>query len=114
MYDERYAGYFLRGRDGCILDDPSAAVNVSIATQCAKVDPNQSHYAQRDQYFFDWRNQSAVEWWLDEVIGGVARSSWVDGFFCVCSSIATSCHSHVRVFSYHCCLQGTTHQRLVV
>ena len=89
MYDPRFGGYFLRGLDGRVLNNPSPAINVTTDTECAAVDSNQSHYAQRDQYFLDWRNKSAAAWWLDEVIGGVARSRWVDGFFCASTAHPT-------------------------
>jgi hypothetical protein len=118
MYDEHYAGFFLRRQDGHVLDEPSSAVNVSRLSECRAVDDNQSHYSQRDQYFIDWRNQSAVDWWLDEVVGSVARSHWVDGFFCACllatSPMATSLliESPLLIIAGRC-LQGTIRQQMV-
>lgn len=81
MYDSRFSGFFLHGRDGRILNDAAPPINVSLSPECRAVDSNQTHYSQRDQFFIDWRNASAVAWWLDEVVGSATRSRWVDGFF---------------------------------
>ena len=34
-----------------------------------------------DTFFIDWRNESAAQWWLDEVIGDFIRSPVLDTFY---------------------------------
>ena len=78
MYDPAFSGFFLRSKSGAILNDGVLQPNRS--RECASVAPWTS-YRYLDQYFIDWRNQSAADWWLEEVIGGFIKSPVLDTFY---------------------------------
>jgi hypothetical protein len=79
MYDPAYSGYWIQNKSsGMPLND--ALPLAGFAKQCAAVAPA-SAYTQMDQFFLDWRNASAREWWLDVKLGSLLRSTLVDGFF---------------------------------
>ena len=81
MVDSRYNMFFLHNREGNILDYPSRPLNVTnVKSPCHGV-ASQSEYFTTHAYFLDWRNTSTIQWWLDVVIGDVARSKYIDGFF---------------------------------
>ena len=71
MYDPKFKGYWLQDKAGNILNDPA---HPGEFVPC----PDLSSLVQ-DQYFTDFRNKSAADWFVNTVVGRVANSSNADG-----------------------------------
>jgi hypothetical protein len=82
MYDPAYAGYWVQNTtSGKPLNDVHSLDGLATKGGVCYGFAPQSAYSHMDQFFLDWRNASAREWWLDVKLGSLLNSSLIDGFF---------------------------------
>jgi hypothetical protein len=71
QYDPAYKGFFLLNKSGNTINDPAPKNELGFCPPVPAVG--------MDQYFTDFRNASATAWFVDTVVGRVARSPHADG-----------------------------------
>ena len=79
MYDPAWAGYFLHNKDGSYLNTTAPFSPVWMG--CDTTFPDAKYPSSTTQYYLDWRNESARNWWLDVQLGSIINSTVVDGFY---------------------------------
>ena len=79
MYDPAWAGYFLHNKDGSYLN--TSAQFSPEWMGCDTTFPDAKYPSSTTQYYLDWRNESARNWWLDVQLGSIINSTVVDGFY---------------------------------
>ena len=78
-HDERYADYFLHNLDGSFLNTTAQFLPTWMG--CDTVFPDAKYPTETTQFYLDWRNESARNWWLDVHLGSIINSTVVDGFY---------------------------------
>ena len=79
MYDPTFAGFFLHNKDGSFLN--TTAPFDADWQDCRGTFPDAKYPNETVQYYLDWRNESAQNWWLDVQLGSIINSTVVDGFY---------------------------------
>lgn len=76
MYDQAYAGFYLKYANGTLISERAAFPGGGVATCPGESRPGSWGM---DQMFTDFRNGSAAAWFVDTVVGRVAQSPHADG-----------------------------------
>ena len=76
MYDPAYSGFYLKNSSGKLINERAAFPGDGVSA-CPGEPPAGGWFM--DQQFTDFRNASAAAWFVDTVVGRVARSPHADG-----------------------------------
>ena len=76
MYDPAYSGFYLKNSSGAVITERAAFPGDGISA--CPGEPRAGAWGM-DQTFTDFRNASAAAWFVDTVVGRVARSPHADG-----------------------------------
>jgi hypothetical protein len=76
MYDPAYSGFYLKNSSGALINERAAFPGDGVSA-CPGEPPAGGWFM--DQQFTDFRNASAAAWFVDTVVGRVARSPHADG-----------------------------------
>jgi len=100
MFDAAFSGFYLKNASGLVINDHTAFPGDGVG-RCPGSTQEQRGM---DQYFTDFRNATAAAWFVDTVVGRVARSPHTDGVWFGASPHSLSAASHGCPTESHCAL----------